>query len=109
MLHALVESVVCGVIHPVANATGEFSTLHLLPVRADQLLELRFGGPSGDSANFQNWRDNRNCLRALVPFRAKLHVLVELGEKGLVAVHLNQQQHTIAERVEGENFELRFC
>ena len=107
MLHALVESVVCGVIHPVAHATGELSALHLLSVRAEQLLELRFGGPSGDSGNFQKWRDDGNCLRALVPFRAKPQVLVELGEKGLVAVHL-EQQHTNAERVEGENFKLRF-
>ena len=108
MLHALVESVVCGVIHPVAHATGELSALHLLSVRAEQLLELRFGGPSGDCANFQKWRDNGNCLCALVPFRAKIQVLIELGEEGLVAVHLKQQQHTNAERVEVENFELRF-
>ena len=108
MLHAHVESVVCGVIHPVAHTTGEFSTLHLFPVRAEQLLELRFGGPSGDSANFQKWRDNGNCLRALVPFRAMLQVLIELGEEGLVAVHLKKQPHTNAERVEVEYFELRF-
>ena len=66
-----------------------------------------FGGPSVDSANFQKWRDNGNCLRALVPFRAKFQVLIELGEEGLVAVHLKQQR-TNAERVEVENFELRF-
>ena len=69
----------CRVVHSVAHTTREFSTLDLFPVRAEQLFELGFGGPSGDSANFQKWRDDGNCLGALLPFRTKLQVLIELG------------------------------